>query len=158
MSSPYVLIATTTLFFWVLSSIGLLIYTADTRGTTTHELVIPTGTGTAISGGDNPLELPSTWSYYAGDLLVLDNRDTVLHQIGPWLVAPGSVLAVELQLDLAGSFACSLHPAGEISFDVQPRAYDLGQTLVATLLLGPALGLIIVGVRRVTRAIDDSDE
>ena len=50
------------------------------------------------------------------------------------------------------------HPTGEISLDVQPRAYDLRQTLFpTTLLLGPALGLIMVGIRRVMRAVDDSD-
>jgi len=51
-----------------------------------------------------------------------------------------------------------LLPAGEISIDVQPRGYDWRLTMFPTLLLGPALGLIIVGIRRVMRAIDDPGE
>jgi hypothetical protein len=141
----------------MLSSIGLLIYTADARGTTTHELVIPSGTGDQIVSGGNPLELPAQWSYYAGDQLVVDNRDTVSHQIGRWFVPSGAVIAIVLQPDYGGSLNCSLHPTGEISLDVQPRGFDLQMTLFPTLLLGPALGLIILGTRRVMRALDDSD-
>lgn len=135
----------------------MVIYTAGAREATTHELVIPAGTGDEIARGGNPLELHSTWSYYTGDVLMIDNQDTVSHQIGPWSIAPGSVFAVELQPEVGGSFACSLLPAGQISLDVQPRGYDWRLTMFPTLLLGPALGLVVVGVRRVMKAADDSN-
>lgn len=154
-SSPVVIVLATTLAFWLVSSIGMFIYTADVRAPTTYELVVPFGTGAETADGGNPLKLPSTWSFYAGDLLTVDNRDTELHQVGPWNFPPGTVYTIELQPNLGGVFNCSFHPAGQIVLDVQPRGYNLGLTLIPTLMAGPILGLIVVGIRKLMRALDE---
>ena len=144
-----------TIGFWVLASIALLIYTAGARLPTVHELVVAPGTSTGVAAGDNPLELPSTWSYYAGDRLIIHNQDDVEHWVGPWLLPPNSTFEVELHPVLAGSFVCSLHPSGTITLDVQPRGFAWQQTLFPGLVLGPILGLIVVGTRRVIEALED---
>jgi hypothetical protein len=151
------LVALTTLVFWGIAAVALLMYTAGSREPTVHTLVIPVGTEAAIAAGENPLELPSTWSYYAEDRLVIHNEDGVTHWVGPWLVPANSSYEIEFHPVMAGAFVCSLHPAGEVAIDVQLRGFDFRQTLFPGLVFGPLLGLILVGTRKVIRLVDDDE-
>lgn len=63
----------------------------------------------------------------------------------------------ELRQALGASLFCSLHPSGAITIDVEVRDFDWMVTIVPSLALGPALGLIFVGVARVVRLLDEPD-
>ncbi|MFQ5967693.1 MAG: hypothetical protein ACE5MI_08790 [Acidimicrobiia bacterium] len=149
------IVAVVVALMWAVSAAALLIYTRGTRDATTHELVIPPGTQERIAAGENALALPPTWSFYADDELVLLNQDLVPHRIGPWVVGPNSTLSIILQPRLGGPFLCSLHPAGEIALDIQPRTFNWRLTAAPTLLLGLPLGLLAVAGRRAMRLLDD---
>ena len=149
------IVAVVVALMWAVSTTALLIYTRGTRAETTHELVIPAGTQERIAAGENALELPPTWSYYADDELILVNQDLVPHRIGPWVVGPNSTFSIILQPPLGGLFLCSLHPSGEISLDVEPRTFDWRLTVAPTLLLGLPLGLLALAGQRAMRLLDD---
>ena len=144
-----------TVVMWGICAVALLIYTRGARAPETHNLTIPEGTGVLIAGGENPLEIPSTWSFLSGDTLQLINRDDVDHWIGPYLVPALDERSYVLQPSLGGSLFCSLHPDGEIRIEVDVRDFDARLTLLPTLLLGPAVGLIMAGVLRVMRLLDE---
>ncbi|MCP3854847.1 MAG: hypothetical protein GY745_12710 [Actinomycetia bacterium] len=51
---------------------------------------------------------------------------------------------------------CSISPAGRLSINVEPRLTDLALTVLPTLMLGPALGVAALGVRRVFVTLEES--
>ena len=152
------IIGASTLVVFLLSSLALLIYTDGSRDPTTHTIDIPPGAWTLIEQGENPLEIPPTWTFYADDTLVLDNRDTVAHTLGNWVVPPNTIQAFELQPAYGGVFACSLHPSGAITMNIQPRDYDFALIAFPTFGFGIAVGIVIIIGLNVTRALKDQDE
>jgi hypothetical protein len=138
---------------WVVSAGSLLFYTSSTRDPREFTLVIPAGTQEAIARGENPLEIPATWSFQADDTLTLENRDTGGHWLGSFYVPPEETRSFILRPALAGLFSCSLHPTGEIVLDIELRRFDWAATLIPTLVVGPALGLAAVALRRVMRLL-----
>ena len=149
------LTAAATAVMFLLSALALVIYTRDARDPVTHTLVIPAGSNSLINAGENPLAIPPSWSFFADDTLLLENQDRVAHRIGQWVVPAGSALSIELQPALGGAFLCSLHPSGEIAINVEPRDFDWRTAAVPALILGPAVGLVLVGVRWVMRLLDE---
>lgn len=138
---------------FILSTIALLIYTAGSPDPTVHVLDIPPGSSEAIGRGENPLEIPSTWGFYADDTLVLDNRDSVGHTLGNWYVPPNTVRQFELQPVYGGFFACSLHPSGGVTLEIKPRDFDFSLMAAPVLGFGFTAGIILWIVRNVVRAL-----
>jgi hypothetical protein len=139
-----VLIIGSTIVIGILSSVALLIYTKDAREPTVHVLDIPLGSYDRILEGENVLALPPTWSFYAGDALVLDNRDDVTHTIGTWSVPPNTTRRFGLQPAFGGNFTCSLLPEGTVTLDIQPRGYDFSIIALTTFGFGMSVGVILL--------------
>lgn len=142
---------------WAISAVALLIYTSGAREPELRTLVIPEGTSEAIAAGDNPLEIPSTWSFLADDTLRLVNDDSVDHWLGRFFVPAATTREYTLQPTIGGSLVCSLHPAGAITIDVDVRDFDWKATLLPTLVLGPAVGLVVLGVSSTVRLLDEPE-
>ncbi|MGI9666896.1 MAG: hypothetical protein ACR2N2_07345 [Acidimicrobiia bacterium] len=153
-----VIIAASTLLIFTLSSIALLIYTDDTRDPTTHTIEIPPGSYELIEQGENPLEVPPTWTFYADDTLVLDNRDSVAHSLGNWVIPPNTIQAFEMQPAYGGLFTCSLHPSGAITLNIQPRDYDFALIAFPTFGFGLAVGIVIVIGLNVMRGLENDED
>ncbi len=141
-------------FVWGVSALGLVLLGRNVRGPRTIELVIPAGAARRVAAGANPLGVPRSLSFASGDLLVLRNDDAVPHRVGPSVVPPGGETTILMRPSTAGAFVCTVHPSGSLAFDVAPRASDLRLTLLPTLLLGPPLGAVVLGIRRILRALD----
>ncbi len=154
----FVLIAVSMLGVFILSSIALLIYTAGSREPTVHVLDIPPGSWDLIEQGENPLEIPPTWSFYADDTLVLDNRDDVAHTLGSWYVPPNTVRRFELQPAYGGFFACTLHPSGGITLNIQPRDFDFAIIAFPVLGFGFSVGVILWISINVMRSLDNEPD
>lgn len=145
-----------TALFWVVCVIALWIYAGPGGESERREVVIDPGDSELIAAGQNPLDLPSTWTFRTGDVLVLDNRDHVAHTVGTWSVGSGRTLEVKLQASPPPAF-CSIHPDGVLNINVEPRRTDLSLTIFPTLALGPAMGVIMLGVRRIHRSLEEED-
>jgi hypothetical protein len=148
------LIAGSTLVVFLLSSIALLIYTNGSREPTVHVLDIPPGSWDLIEQGENPLRIPPTWSFYADDTLVIDNRDDVAHTLGAWYIPPNTVRRFDLQPAHGGFFSCSLHPSGGVTLDIQPRDYDFSIISFTVFGFGIAVGIILWIGLNVMRSLD----
>lgn len=154
----FILIVVSMLGVFILSSIALLIYTAGSREPTVHVLDIPPGSWDLIEQGENPLEIPPTWSFYADDTLVLDNRDDIAHTLGSWYVPPNTVRRFELQPAYGGFFACTLHPSGGITLNIQPRDFDVAIIAFPVLGFGFSVGVILwIGIN-VMRSLDNTPD
>jgi ABC-type lipoprotein release transport system permease subunit len=152
------IVITSTLVVGVLSSIALLIYTQGSREPTVHTVVVPEGSFALIEEGQNPLDIPPTWTFYADDTLVIDNRDDAAYTLGNWVVPPKTIQSFELQPAYGGFFVCTLHPAGSITLDIQPRDYDFSLIALPTFGFGIALGVVIVIGLNVMRGLEDHED
>jgi hypothetical protein len=150
----FLLIAASTFVVFLLSTIALLIYTDGAREPIVRVLDIPPGSWDLIEQGENPLKIPPTWTFYADDTLVLDNRDDVPHTLGNWYVPPNTVRRFELQPAYGGFFTCSLHPSGGITLDIQPRDFDFAIIAYPVFGFGIAVGIILWIGLNVMRSLD----
>lgn len=154
LTEALLLIAASTFVVFALSSIALLIYTDGSRDPTVHVIEIPLGSWDLISQGENPLDIPPNWTFFADDTLVLDNRDDIPHTLGAWVVPPNTVRRFELQPAYGGFFACSLHPSGAITLDIQPRDYDFAIIASPVFGFGISVGIILWIGLNVIRSLD----
>lgn len=136
---------------WIVCVVALATM-ADDHAPRRYDLVIPAGTEELVATGANPLQIPSEWGLVSGDVLVLDNRDDVEHSFGAWTVGPGEQREIVLR-PFDGVILCSLHPAGQLTLNVDPSSTDWTLPLIATLAFGPMLGLGTLGVLRAADAL-----
>jgi len=153
------LIAASTLVMFVLSSIALLIYTNDSGDPVQYSLDVPPGSSTLIEAGENPLEIPPTWTFNTEDTLRIENRDDVIHTLGDWKVSPETIETFELLSTSSGTFPSTLHPSGFVTLDVQPRDFVFSFIAYSTFGFGIAIGIILFIGLTIARALDhDEDE
>lgn len=142
---------------WSVTAASLLLLSSD-GDPRIHTFSIPVGAAALIAAGENPLALPPSLALVAGDTLRFENHDGVDHLIGSWTVRAGSTRDIRFARPVDGSFACSVHPAGRLGIEVRPRGLDLGLTVLPTLLLGPGVAAVILGVRAVMRRLGDDED
>jgi hypothetical protein len=151
-------IVASTLVIFVLSSIALLLYTRGVAQPTTVTLDIPGGSAQLIVDGQNVLGVPPVWTFNAGDTLVLDNRDEVVHNLGEWLVPPNATTSIAMEVAVGGEYLTSLHPTGVVTVSVEPSRFDFSIIAFTTFGFGIAVGIILyVGVT-IVRAMGHDDE
>lgn len=118
-------------------------------------LVIPRGLAADIAAG-RPASLPSEVRLVAGDRLVLDNRDVVVHTIGGWQVSPGQVLTIVAEAAAANVFACTIHPSGSLGLIIAPRPGLIDAILVIIMVSIP-ISLVLFAGWTVYRMLDNDD-
>jgi len=147
-----------TLVIFVLSSIALLLYTSGVAQPITVTLDIPEGSARLIADGQNVLDVSPVWTFNAGDTLVLDNRDTVVHDLGSWSVPPNESTSIAMEVAVGGEYLTSLHPTGVVTVSVEPSQFDFSIIAFTTFGFGTAVGIILyVGVT-IVRAMGHDDE
>ncbi|GMR02970.1 MAG: hypothetical protein BMS9Abin20_1327 [Acidimicrobiia bacterium] len=153
----FALIAGSTLAMFILSTIALLMYTGGTRAPTIQTLEIPPGSSELIQDGENPLEIPPTWTFFADDTLILDNRDASPHILGEWSVSPGGTSQIEFRLADRGTLPTSLHPSGGITLEIEPRSFDFSLIAYSTFGFGFSIGIILLVGLTIVRALGRND-
>jgi hypothetical protein len=112
----------------------------------TVELVIPAGTSSQIAAGAAVGAIPEELNLRRGDRLMIVNEDTVVHEVGTAIAAPGRSTRVEVTNDFLGRdgrLVCSIHPSGAIGLSNVARP-PLLATLVPSLIAGVPLSLALV--------------
>lgn len=105
-------------------------------------LTIPAGTAAQVAEGQAVPALPPDLVFVAGDTLVVQNNDSVSHQLGPVWVPPGASASLALSEPNKYSYACSFQPSRYLGLDVRSRV-TLRTRLIAVLLSGPPMGVLI---------------
>ncbi len=80
---------------------------------------VPVGTAERLAAGDAVELLPRTLEVQVGDRLEIVNHDTVTHEVGPYVVAPGQTLRQTFTTAGVLEGACTLHPSGAIRIIVR---------------------------------------
>ena len=84
----------------------------------TYTIDIPPGTADAIAAGDDVNVIPDELDLTLRDTLIIVNRDSVTHTIGPFEIGPGEQSEHSFNEVAAINAYCSLHPAGSISISI----------------------------------------
>jgi hypothetical protein len=105
-----VLLLVSIAFVLGLSEIAYRLQREDTsRGPERIELVIPEGTGAKIADGEDVQTLPEEMVFVVGDTLVVDNQDTVDHQLGALWIPAKSTASLQLNEPSEYSYSCSFN-------------------------------------------------
>ncbi len=155
-----VFIAGATLIMFVLSAIALVLYTRGVAEPTDVLLIVPDGSALAIAGGDNVLEVPPVWTFNDGDTLTIDNRDSVVHNIGDWSVPTGEMTVIVINATAGGEYLTTLHPQGIVTVSVEPSGFAFSTIAFTTFGFGISVGIIVyigVSIARAMGHHDDDD-
>ena len=148
----------TTLVIFVLSSIALLLYTNGVAEPAVTTVDIPPGTSDMVADGENPLDIPPVWSFNAGDTLILNNNDGVVHNLGDTIVSAGDMVTIDMGSTSGGELLTSLHPLGIITVSVEPSRFDFSIIAFTTFAFGISVGLILFIGASLVRAMGHNDD
>ena len=104
----------------VISEVGIRLQRENTaRAPQTFELMIPAGTADQVERGEEAPGIPSELSFVLGDILLVQNLDSVTHTLGPLLIPSGA--SAQMPLDQAENLAvsCSFTPNNYLGIDVR---------------------------------------
>jgi hypothetical protein len=82
-------------------------------------LTIPAGTSEQVARGEQPPSIPENMTFVVGDRLVVKNKDSADHKLGPlWIPANSSAqLSLDQEENLA--YECSFQPGKYFGLDVR---------------------------------------
>jgi hypothetical protein len=88
------------------------------------ELVIPAGTAEQVARGEPNPALPANMVFVIGDTLIVHNRDSETHSLGPLLIPPGASASMSLNTADNVAMDCSFQPGQYLGLDVrEPVTY-----------------------------------
>ena len=91
----------------------------ETRAPQTILLTIPPGTAARVARGEADPSIPSNLIFVMGDTLLVANRDSVTHTLGPLFIPAGASATMNLNAIQQYSFACSFAPSKYLGLSVQ---------------------------------------
>ena len=88
-----------------------------------YVIVIPPGTAERLAAGDTSNAPPHSFELILGvrDVLVIQNKDSVWHQVGPYRVAPGHTLQQRFSRPGTIQAACTITASQQVEIVVHER-------------------------------------
>lgn len=118
-----------------------ILKTSQDRPPQTIVLTIPAGTAQRVARGEADPSLPANLSFVLGDRLVVENKDSESHQLGPFFIPAGSSASLVLDKVQNLTYTCSFRADNSLGLDVFPAV-----TVITRLqgILFSALPMIIL--------------
>ena len=82
-------------------------------------LTIPLGTAEQVTRGEQPPSIPDSMIFVVGDVLVVNNLDSVNHKLGPLWIPANSTAELPLGEVENLAFECSFQPGNYFGLDVR---------------------------------------
>ncbi len=82
-------------------------------------LTIPVGTSEQIARGEKPLSIPSNMVFVVGDVLTVNNQDSVDHKLGPLWIPANSSAQLSLEQEESFAYECTFQPGKYFGLDVR---------------------------------------
>lgn len=114
----------------------------ETRPPEVVVLTIPAGTADRVARGESDPTIPTNMIFVVGDTLLVNNQDTVPHNLGPLYIPAGSSSSMNLNVAQEYAFACSFTPSKYIGLSVQ-SPLDSATRLFGILEAGLPMGILI---------------
>ena len=116
--------------------------TGETRPPQVVKLVIPAGTAEKVALGETSPTLPSSMYFVVGDTLIVNNLDSVVHQLGPLFIPSGASASMKLDTEQDYAFTCTFLPSKYIGLNVRPPLTPITRIL-GILEAGLPMGMLI---------------
>ncbi len=113
------------------------------RGPMRIELVIPAGTADKVARGEADPALPDTMVFVQGDTLVVINKDSADHRLGPFFIPTGSSASLTLNQADNLTYSCSFEPTQYFGLDVR-EPVTVATRLEGIFISGLPLGIIFM--------------
>ncbi|MFH1186469.1 MAG: hypothetical protein V1755_15775 [Chloroflexota bacterium] len=107
------------------------------------EIHIPPGTAQNVLRGQPEPSLPDSMRFVVGDTLVVNNLDSVTHQLGPLFIPPNSTASLKLDSVQNYAASCTFQPGRYFGLEVQPPL-TIQTRLIGILQAGIPMGLLFV--------------
>ena len=105
-------------------------------------VVVPDGTADLVAHGEQPPSLPQDMTFVTGDTLVIDNQDSVAHQLGPLWIPAGTSGQLILGEPESLAMECSFQANKYIGIDIHDPL-TLGTRVYGILFAGLPMGILI---------------
>ncbi len=114
----------------------------ETRPPQVVVLTIPPGTADRVAQGESDPTIPNNMIFVVGDTLLVNNHDSVSHNLGPLYIPAGSSASMNLNVAQEYAFACSFTPSKYIGLSVN-SPLDASTRLFGILEAGIPMGLLL---------------
>jgi hypothetical protein len=126
----------------ILSEVTFLFLGQTAREPKTITVVVPAGTAELVARGEQPPSLPQDMTFVTGDTLVIDNQDTVDHQLGPLWIPAGTSGHLILGDPESLAMECSFQANKYIGLDIY-EPLTLYTRIYGILFAGLPMGILI---------------
>jgi hypothetical protein len=109
-----------------------------------HEVIltIPSGTAERVARGEQPPSIPKNMVFVVGDILVVNNEDSVDHNLGELWIPANSTAQLALNEEQNMAFECSFQPNNYFGLDVR-QSLTWNTRIYGVLYAGIPLGILI---------------
>ena len=119
-----------------------LLDNGQTRPPKLVQLDIPAGTSSRLAQGQADPTVPTSMTFVVGDELMVNNHDSVSHQLGPLFIPAGSSASMRLASEQGYSLLCSFEPSKYLQLEVLPPL-TLTTRILGVLEVGLNVGFLI---------------
>lgn len=110
------------LFGFLVSEASFQLLTRDTeRESEDFYIKIPDGTADRVEKGFSVPSIPESMVFFEGDRIIVENNDSVSHQLGPVWVPSGTSGVLTLEKPQSYSLSCTFQPTQIMGLEVRPR-------------------------------------
>ena len=125
-----------------LSEITFIFLGRTARAPQTVTMTIPPNTAELVARGEQPPTLPQGMTFVVGDVLVIDNQDSVDHQLGPLWIPAGTSGQLMLGQPESLAYECSFQTTNYLGMDVY-EPLTLSTRFFGVFFAGIPMGILI---------------
>jgi hypothetical protein len=103
----------------LISEVPFLLLRDTARAPRDVVLIIPPGTADQVARGEQPPTIPENMTFVVGDRLVVENKDSVEHKLGPLFIPANSTAHLSLDQEENFAYECSFQPGKYFGLDVR---------------------------------------
>ena len=126
----------------ILNEVAFYFLRETARAPQTIELVIPAGAAERIAKGEQPPSIPEQMTFVVGDKLLVINKDSKDHQLGPLWIPAGASASLTLDAVQSYAYECSFQKGKYFGLDVY-EPLTISTRVYGILLSGLPLGILL---------------
>lgn len=126
----------------IITEAGYHFLKRENRAPQRVQLIIPAGAADSVAKGQEPPSIPADMTFVVGDTLVVVNKDSVDHQLGPLWIPSGTSASLNLDTEQNYAFQCSFQPTKVFGIDVK-EPVTISTRVVGILFAGIPFGVLL---------------
>lgn len=105
-------------------------------------LTIPAGASEQVARGEQPPSIPENMAFVVGDVLIVENKDTIDHKLGPLWIPANSSARLPLNREESLAFECTFQSDNYLGLDVH-QPLTLGTRIYGIISVGLPMAILI---------------